>query len=287
MMLDIQAEIDMHITEEELSMMLLMAAGLHMCHSGKVVKTRQLSRLVFACTYTLSAATMRRGEECYSQKLFRCFTQTIQTIGPAGMNCTFLVCNKAKHNTKGRLAIAPHVDPLMDQSFWHGLLWLYLIMVAGFRFPDFADWQTLFKLPTYPTPWTFTHYSCQQYGLLWSGFFSDAKVHVGKLTHIWRGQGEQELDESGVSIVSIGQMMGHAVESSNKKEGPMKAQSQTYITNPPTDAVVGRAGGNWRNPCEHCLPCEMVVISEHDSTSTRTDDQPSKGPCTLCHLHNT
>jgi hypothetical protein len=59
--------------------------------------------------------------------------------------------------------------------------------------------------------------------------FSDAKVHVGKLTHIWRGQGEQKLDESGVSIVSIGRMTGHAVESSKKKEGPTKAQSQSYI----------------------------------------------------------
>jgi hypothetical protein len=135
MMLDIQAEIDTHITEEELRLMLLMAAGLHMCHFGKVAKSQQLSRLVFTCMYTLSAATMRRGEECYSQKLFQRFTRIIKTIGPAGMNCTFLVCNKAKHNTMGQLeyaAIAPHVNPLMDQSFWHGLLWLYLIMVAGF-----------------------------------------------------------------------------------------------------------------------------------------------------------
>jgi hypothetical protein len=103
MILDIQAEIDMRITEEELHIMLLMAAGLHLCHSGKVAKTRQLSRIVFACTYTLSAATMRRGEECYSQKLYQRFTRVVKTIGPAGMNCTFLVCNKAKHNTMGRL----------------------------------------------------------------------------------------------------------------------------------------------------------------------------------------
>jgi hypothetical protein len=57
-------------------------------------------------------------------------------------------------------------------------------------------------------------------------------------------------------------MTGHAVESSKKKEGPTKAQSQSYITNPPTDAVVGRAGGNWRNPREHCPPREMVVVSD-------------------------
>jgi hypothetical protein len=99
--------------------------------------------------------------------------------------------------------------------------------------------------------------------MLWSGFFSDAKVHVGKITHIWRGQGEQELDESGVSIVSIGRMTGHAVERSKKKEGPTKAQSQSYITNPPTDAVVGRDGGNWRNPYEHCPPCERWFVSDN------------------------
>jgi hypothetical protein len=57
-------------------------------------------------------------------------------------------------------------------------------------------------------------------------------------------------------------MTGHAVESSKTKEGPTKAQSQSYITNPPTEAVVGRAGGNWRNPSEHCPPHEMVVVSD-------------------------
>jgi hypothetical protein len=58
-MLDIQAEIDMRITEEESRSMLLMADGLDVSPT----------RIVFACTYTLSATTMRRGEECYSQKL--------------------------------------------------------------------------------------------------------------------------------------------------------------------------------------------------------------------------
>jgi hypothetical protein len=128
MQLDIQSGIDSRISEEESQTMLLMAAGISMPNCGKVITKDRLSRLVFACTY-VSAATMRRGEDCYNQKLFQRFDHTMKTIGPAGMICTYLVCNKAKHNSMGRLeylAMAPHVDPLMDQSIWHGLLWLFL-----------------------------------------------------------------------------------------------------------------------------------------------------------------
>jgi hypothetical protein len=127
--------------------------------------------LVFACTYTVSTATMRRGEDCYNQKLFQRFDHIVKYIGPAGMRCTYLVCNKAKHNTMGwieYIAMAPHVDPLMDQSFWHGLLWLCLMLVNSFVFPDFSD---MFQLPTYPTNWGFSHFTQQQYRLLWLAFF--------------------------------------------------------------------------------------------------------------------
>jgi hypothetical protein len=158
--------------------------------------------------------------------------------------------------------MAPHVDPLMDQSFWHGLLWLFLMLVNNFLFPNYTDWQTLFQLPTYPTNRGFLHFTRQQYQLLWLAFFSNAHVHVAKLTHIWRGQGEQELDEDGVPISSISRMTGHALDNGKKTDGPTKSQSQSYITNPPTDAVVGHAGGNWRNPREHCPPREMVAVSD-------------------------
>jgi hypothetical protein len=76
------------------------------------------------------------------------------------------------------------------------------------------------------------------------------------------GQGEQELDEDGVPITSILRMTGHALDNGEKTDGPTKSQSQSYITNQPTDAVVGHAGGNWRNPHEHCPPCKMVAVSD-------------------------
>jgi hypothetical protein len=57
-------------------------------------------------------------------------------------------------------------------------------------------------------------------------------------------------------------MTGHALDIGKKTDGPTKSQSQSYITNPPTDAVVGRVGGNWRNLREHCPPREMVTVSD-------------------------
>jgi hypothetical protein len=110
--------------EEELRSVLRMATGINVLNSGKVMNKDRLIRLVFACTYTVYVETMRRGEESYSQKLFPHFDHTMKTIGPAGIRCTNLVCNKAKHNTMGQLeyiSMASHVNPLMDQSFWHGL----------------------------------------------------------------------------------------------------------------------------------------------------------------------
>jgi hypothetical protein len=84
MMLDIQAEIDTCITEEESHTMLLMAAGLHMHHFGKVPKTRQLSRIFFACTYTLSAATMRRGRSAIHRNYSNTSHEPIRQLGQLG-----------------------------------------------------------------------------------------------------------------------------------------------------------------------------------------------------------
>jgi hypothetical protein len=52
--------------------------------------------------------------------------------------------------------------------------------------------------------------------MLWLSFFADAQVYVGKLMHIWCGQGQQELDELGVKITTISCMTGHSKETGNK-----------------------------------------------------------------------
>jgi hypothetical protein len=207
---------------------------------------------------------LRRGEDSYSQNLYQRFVRNIKSIGPNGTKCTFLVTNKAKHNTMGRIeyiAMAPHKNPIMDQSFWHGLLWLHLLLVANAPFPDFSDWKKLFLLPTYPTSHAGKHFSRQQYRVVWSSFFADARVYVGKLTHIWRGQGQQELSEQGVTASNIGRMTGHTKDSGNKSDGPTKSQAMSYITNPPTDGVVGRAGGDCKDSAAHCPPRETVHVS--------------------------
>jgi hypothetical protein len=36
----------------------------------------------------------------------------------------------------------------------------------------------------------------------------------------------------------------------------------SYITNPPTDGVVGRAGGKWTNPSAYCPPRETIVVQD-------------------------
>jgi hypothetical protein len=113
-----------------------------------------LQRLVFGAAYTTSSAYLCRGQDFYTQKLIQRFSRRIKGIGPNGMDSLFLVINQGKANKMGRieyLAAAPHVDPMMSSSFWHGLLWLYLLLVENFQFPDFENWDEIFDIPTYPS----------------------------------------------------------------------------------------------------------------------------------------
>jgi hypothetical protein len=83
---------------------------------------------------------------------------------------------------------------------------------------------------------------------------------VNKLTHIWRGQGERELDEQLVPMSNIAHMTGHASSSNNDSKQQMGAttsQVMSYITNPPVDAVVGRAP-----PRSNCPACTTVEVSD-------------------------
>jgi hypothetical protein len=184
------------------------------------------------------------------------------------MDCLFLVINQGKANKMGRieyLAAAPQVDPMMSSSFWHGLLWLYLLLVENFQFPDFENWDKIFDIPTYPSARNHKQISRNDYSKLWSAFFEDAHVHVNKLTHIWRGQGERELDEQLVPMSNIARMTGHASASNNDSKQQMGAttsQVMSYITSPPMDAVVGRAGGDPRVPRSHCPARSTVEVSD-------------------------
>ena len=255
---DLQSQVGCSISREECRAMLLMALGVDVEARGLVSRTATLSRIVFGCTFVASAAVLRRGEEFYKQRLVQRFARQINEIGPFGMKCDFCVTNVGKANNVGRLeytAAAPHVDVLMDTSFWHGIMYLYLMLVCNYDLNKFNDYESLFDLPTYPSPRTFKNYTRQQYRLLWHRFFKDAKVHVDKLTHIWRGQGQRELDASQVPIPSIARMTGHS-----QVAGASAAQMKSYITNPPSDAVVGRAGGNPKQPEAHQPPRVTVEV---------------------------
>ena len=260
---DIQLQVDSRIENRQVHNVLMMAAGVGVPNDGKVRKLDSQQRLVFACTFTWSSAVIRRGEDCYKQRLHHRFLKENRAIGPTGTVCTYVVAKDGKHNKNGNVeytAAAPHVDPFVDQSFWHGLLYLHLLLVAQFTFPGHDEWKQLFSLPTYPTPLSYNNHTRQAYSKLWRAFFDDARLMVSKLTHIWRVQGEKELDEMGVPNVSIKRLAGHVEDP--KSDGRSKSQTLSYANNPPTDAMTERAGGDHKNPKAHHPPRQSIAVPD-------------------------
>jgi hypothetical protein len=80
--LDKQANIDNRIAPHETDAMIWMAAGIGIRANGHVSKKDNQQCLVFGCTFTGLSATMRRGEESYTQNLYQRFEGTINSISP-------------------------------------------------------------------------------------------------------------------------------------------------------------------------------------------------------------
>lgn len=251
----VQCDIDNRVTEHECRLVLRMALGQDIVPGGRVQKQNILQRIVFGATFTASAATLRRGEEFYKQKSSAHFTREMKGIGPSPTICHFVVTKHAKHNSVGRIevtAMTNHVDVLRCSLFWHGLLYLYQLTVdKSLNAALLGDYNLLFDLPTYPTSHSRKNYDGKKYGLMWLAYFKDAQILTDKLTHIWRGQGQRELDEMGVSPPNISRMTGHG-SNGDGRNGPTHAQQKSYLNIPPPDSIVGLAGGDPHNPKSHC-----------------------------------
>jgi len=262
--LDLLANVDNRITEEETHRLLEMALGKNIDPSGQVSKLSTQKRLIFGASFVAARGTMRRAQDFYSQKRKQLFTEVMRGAGPHGSRAYYMLVNEGKRNKHGKheyTATLPNVDPILDDGFWQGALLLHSLLVRNIDLPDVEDWQSMFDIPTYQSPVSLGVIGPKEYGKIWAAFFIDANIHVAKLTHIWRKQAQQEMDSAGLTLVNIGRMTGHATQGRKGKEtsGPTTAQLNHYVTNPPVDCVVQRANGDPDNPISYRVDREQCT----------------------------
>jgi hypothetical protein len=241
---DIQAGLEQLMTNDQLREMSLLA--LMPKPGGEVEKLELMNRIYFVCHYHTLNATTRRGEELYCQRLVQRSTTHLPEIGPFGCSASQLITNKSKHNQNGWLeqtTMLPHMDPTRDAPAWHGIMWLWRLLIEKESFPNFLgkseeDYKALFQVWSYPSVTDpKVHIDSSKFGQNFTAFFHDAGVVCAKKTHQPRFQSIQEMDRMGIPESLQLRMTGH-----KGKEATVHQKS--YAHNPPTQCIIQRAGGD-------------------------------------------
>ena len=220
----------------------------------KTAKMDALGRIQTYAQMVESASTMRRGED------LRCGSFAMQTviyyeeIGPSGSLIDLVIRNKGKTNKSGTREASGHsisTNPVKDFAAWQGFCFLYRFVVLNEKFPNLLDSQDLHSRPLYRSMNHYKHgldYAVQydQY----TSMFDSQGVIVNKVTHQFRGQAMREMDRHDIDHVKISRLAGVTIPGSvGQKQN--KSQVNHYMTNPPVQAMVERAGGNHKYPEIH------------------------------------
>jgi hypothetical protein len=222
--------------------------------------------LNFMASFFSSLQVCRHGEENYKQVLTQRYTRDVDEIGPTGTTCLFVVSRKSKNtlgDKKSRTCHAPHLDPLRDSSFYHGLLWLYRFMImdelGDGKFPDFSDYATASLIPTYRKEHDSRPLGRDQYGKLFARIFAAAPyVDVPKKTHQGKVQGILEMKDAGIPTDDISRFVGQQATSTVETE----ALANNYLTSPPVNCVVQRAGGRPMRSRDHWPAYTTVEVPD-------------------------
>ena len=188
---DIQAGLEQLLSSDELREMSLLA--LKPKPGGAVDKLEVMNCICFVCHHHTLNATTRRGEELHVQRLVQRSTTHLPEIGPFGSPAFQLITNKSKCNQNGWLEQAtmlPHMDPTRDAAAWHGIMWLWRLLMEKELLPNFLgfeeeeDYKALFEIWSHPSVTDpKVHIDSKKFGENFATFFADAGVVCAKKTH--------------------------------------------------------------------------------------------------------
>ena len=216
--------------------------------------------------YVLSSQVGSHGSDSHGMMISHGFVKKMQYLGD-GEDVDHLVHNHGKTNRVGRVtykAFATHRNPRMDSSAHLGLSALLRYSCLGEPFPNFLkpkDYarRFLFRssmcyLKGYPSS---TQYSN------WKKVFKHCDIFCHKVTHVCRGQIQQELSDKGVCAQDHERFFGYAASREKKMNSNQK---DSYLFTPPVAPVCGAADGDPKNPSFHkpawCI--ELAPNELHD-----------------------
>jgi len=245
--------------------------------NGEAAKLDPVFRLVFAGSYAMQKADVRRGEEHYKQWYNHRYLRRNRVLGN-GKGPWLHLCksDRAKHNQQGRselFGVIPHRDPLLDATAWSGVLFLYRTLILKEPFPDPEDYKRLWFYAAFPslTPQEpnadnggvaglYHPISSEQYRKSWSSFFKDNKITTGHITKQWRHQSLHDGEDNGVDAPLVQKLAGWRHQ--QKADKDTQAQREHYGNNFPLRAGVSFAGGDPDNPKGFYLPRYVPVSDE-------------------------
>jgi hypothetical protein len=211
--------------------------------------------------YTLSSLVGSRGLDSRGMMISHGFVKKMKFRGD-GEDVDHLVHNHGKTNCVGCVtykAFATHCDPRMDSSAHLGLSALLRFSCLGEPFPNFlkpADYvlRHIFRssksyVKQYPPS---THYSN------WKKVFNHCDIFCNMVTHVCRGQVQQELSNKGVNPQDNESFFGYAASGEKKMNSNQK---DSYLFTPPVAPVCGAEDGDPKNPSFH-KPAWSIDLGE-------------------------
>jgi hypothetical protein len=186
--------------------------------------------------YTLSSQVGSRGSDSRSMMILsHGFAKKMRFLGN-GKDVDHLVHNHGKTNCIGRVtynkAFATHGNPLMDSSAHLGLSALLRYSCLGERFPNFLETKDYAKRHIFCSSQSYQkRYPPSTQYSNWKKAFTPCDVFRDKVTHVCRGQIQQEPSNKGVNSQDNERFFGYAA-SGEKKMNSSQTDLYLFVTPP-------------------------------------------------------
>ena len=235
-MQDLQADINADIGFDGMDKMI------RLCLSHKIPLTTG-----FFCQQTLfevraTHQMCARHDDLRAEVFSHMFSRVTRRVGAAGMPMLCCVIDGGKTNKNGNIsysAVLPHANPLHCTIFAKGAMFLYRFLVMKAPFPNVMEPNDLFNrrvLRTGGSEWHPVTYNSS--ADVMKRLYGAAEILCNKVLHQGRGEGQRQLEDDDVNIDQIRRLCHYVHDD----------QSESYLLQPPLNAMLSRAGHNWQTP---------------------------------------
>jgi hypothetical protein len=181
--------------------------------------------------YTFSSQIGSRGSDSHGIMISHGFVKVMRFLGE-GEDVNQFVHNHGKTNRVGRVtykAFATHRNPRMDSSAHLGMSTLLRFSCSGKPFPKFLNPKDYTKRPVFRSAHSYlSAYPASTQYSNWKKVFAHCGIYCSKVTHVCRGQIQQELSNRGVCAQDSERFFGYTASG-----GKMNSdQKDSYLFTP-------------------------------------------------------